>query len=241
MVKSGRDKKGSDVLARYVVICIAAAIISFSVIPILGLATQQTGDTVTVAVNAPEYVEGTFDAAIDVDSIVDFNSGQFDLSFDSRVLNVTDVNDGEINGEAVPIFMWSFVDTETVRVLVSMPMGKGVSGSGYLAEVEFEVKGKSGDKSNLNISNGLLVDIEAKEIEAVWHGAEVRISGEEQEPAPTPEEEAPLEEKTTPQPTAPPIPEEKPKPTPKPAVPGFEAIFAIAGILSIAYILQRRR
>ena len=74
MVKSGRDKKGSDVLARYVVICIAAAIISFSVIPILGLATQQTGDTVTVTVNAPEYVEGTFDAAIDVDSIVDFNS-----------------------------------------------------------------------------------------------------------------------------------------------------------------------
>jgi len=150
------------------------------------------------------------------------------------------VKDGEINGEAVPIFMWSFVDTETVRVLVSMPMGKGVSGTGCLAEVEFEVKGKSGDKSNLNISNGLLVDIEAKEIEAVWYGAGVRISGEE-EPALTPVEKAPLEEKTTPQPTAPPSPEEKPKTTPKPAVPGFEVILAIVGMLSIAYILQRRR
>ncbi len=137
--------------------------------------------------------------------------------------------------------MWSFVDTETVRVLVSMPMGKGVSGSGYLAEVEFEVKGKSGDKSNLNISNGLLVDIEAKEIEAVWYGAGVRIGGEEEEPALTPVEEAPPAEKTTPQPTAPPSPEEKPKPTPKPAVPGFEVILAIVGMLSIAYILQRRR
>jgi hypothetical protein len=190
-----------------------------------GIAAEQN---VQVAVNAPESVEGTFDAAIDVDSIMNFNSGQFDLSFDSSVVNVTDVKDGEINGEAVPIFMWSFVDTETVRVLVSMPMGKGVSGSGCLAEVEFEVKGRSGDKSNLDISNGLLVDTEAKEIEAVWYGGEVRISGEAEEPTPTPIEEAPPAEKTTPKPTAPPSPEEKPTLTPKPAVPGFEAVFAIA-------------
>jgi hypothetical protein len=109
-----------------------------------------------------------------------------------------------------------------------MPMGVDVSGSGCLAEVEFEVKGRSGDKSNLDISSGLLVDIEAKEIEAVWYGGEVRISGEEEEPAPTLIQEAPPEEKTTPKPTptAPPSPEEKP--TPKPAVPGFEAVFAIA-------------
>jgi PGF-CTERM protein len=49
----------------------------------------------------------------------------------------------------------------------------------------------------------------------------------------------------TPKPAATTSPEAKPKstptPTPKPAVPGFEAIFAIVGILSIAYILQRRR
>jgi PGF-CTERM protein len=203
-----------------------------------GIAAEQN---VQVAVNAPAQVEGTFDAAIDVDRIMDFNSGQFDLSFDSRVVNVTDVKDGEINGEAVPIFMWSFVDAETVRVLVSMPMGKGVSGSGCLAEVEFEVKGRNGDKSNLDISNGLLVDTEAKEIEAEWDGADVRISGEEKEPAPTPVEEAPPTEKTTPTPTAPPSPEEKPTSTPKPSVPGFEAVFAIIGMLSIAYILQRRR
>lgn len=202
-------------------IAIVCSMLLVALLP--GIVAEQN---VQVAVNAPAHVEGTFDASIGVDRIMDFNSGQFDLSFDFRVVNVTDVKDGEINGEAVPIFMWSFMDAETVRVLVGMPMGVYVSGSGCLAEVEFEVKGRSGDKSNLNISNGLLVDIEAKEIEAVWDGAEVRIGGEEEEPAPTPIQEAPPEEKPTP--TAPPSPEEKPTPTPKPAVSGFEAVFAIA-------------
>ena len=213
-----------------------AIVCSMLLVALPGIAAEQN---VQVAVNAPAQVEGTFDATIDVDRIMDFNSGQFDLSFDSSVVNVTDVKDGEINGEAVPIFMWSFMDAETVRVLVGMPMGVDVSGSGCLAEVEFEVKGRSGDKSNLNISSGLLVDIEAKEIEAVWYGGEVRISGEEEKPTPTPTEEAPPEEKTTPKPTAP--PEEKPTPTPKPAVPGFENILEIAVMSAIAYLLLRRR
>ena len=213
-----------------------AIVCSMLLVALPGIAAEQN---VQVAVNAPAQVEGTFDATIDVDRIMDFNSGQFDLSFDSRVVNVTDVKDGEINGEAVPIFMWSFMDAETVRVLVSMPMGVYVSGSGCLAEVEFEVKGRSGDKSNLDISNGLLVDIEAKEIEAVWYGGEVRIGGEEEEPAPTPIEEAPPEEKTTPKPTAPPSPEEKPTPTPKPAVPGFEAVFAIAVMTLFLFVKKK--
>jgi hypothetical protein len=215
---------------------VIALVCSMLLVALSGIAAAQN---VQVAVNAPEYVKGTFDASIGVDRIMNFNSGQFDLSFDSRVVNVTDVKEGKINGEAVPIFMWNFVDAETVRVLVSMPMGKGVSGSGCLAEVEFEVKGRNGDKSKLDISNGLLVDTEAKEIEAVWYGGEVKISGEEEEPAPTPIEEAPPAEKTTPKPTAP--PEEKPTSTPKPTAPGFEAIFAIAVMSTMAYILLRRK
>ena len=214
---------------RFALVEIAIAIVcSMLLVALQGIAAEQN---VQVAVNAPAQVEGTFDASIGVDRIMDFNSGQFDLSFDSRVVNVTDVKDGEINGEAVPIFMWGFTDAETVRVLVGMPMGVDVSGSGCLAEVEFEVKGRSGDKSNLDISNGLLVDTEAKEIEAVWYGGEVRISGEEEEPAPTPIEEAPPEEKTTPTPT----------PTPKPEVPGFKAIFAIAAMTLFLFYKKKTK
>jgi cell division septation protein DedD len=74
-------------------------------------------------------------------------------------VEVTDVTDGSINGETIPIFMWDFVDANTVQVLVMMPIGVGVSGSGHLAEVGFKVKGKEGDKSILDISNGKLCDI----------------------------------------------------------------------------------
>ncbi|MEM0203499.1 MAG: pectin acetylesterase-family hydrolase [Archaeoglobaceae archaeon] len=44
---------------------------------------------------------------------------------------------------------------------------------------------------------------------------------------------------TTPTPTA--TPTATPTPTPKPLIPGFEAIFAIAGLLAIAYLLRRRQ
>jgi hypothetical protein len=174
MSKRRKDKIERGVLIRGIVICIAVAAISLSLIP--GLAAQGTGDTVKVTVNAPAYVEETFNVTIEVDNVTEFNSGQFDLSFNSSVLNVTDVKDGEIDGEAVPIFIWNFVDVDTVRALVSMPMDVGVNGSGYLAEVEFEVKGKSEDKSNLDIS-GLLVDTEAKEIDASWYSDEVTVPG----------------------------------------------------------------
>jgi hypothetical protein len=156
MSKRRKDKIERGVLIRGIVICIAVAAISLSLIP--GLAAQGTGDTVKVTVNAPAYVEETFNVTIEVDNVTEFNSGQFDLSFNSSVLNVTDVKDGEIDGE------------------VSMPMDVGVNGSGYLAEVEFEVKGKSEDKSNLDIS-GLLVDTEAKEIDASWYSDEVTVPG----------------------------------------------------------------
>ena len=173
--KSRIDKIGKSVLARCAVICIVAAIISFSGIPVLGLAAVQAEDRVKVTVDAPEYVELTFDASIDVDNVTDLNSGQFDLSFDSSVVNVTEVKEGEIDGIAVPVFDWSFLDTDTVRVLVKLSGVEGASGTGYLAEVEFEVKGGCSEKSTLVISNGLLVNTEAEEIEAEWYGDEVTV------------------------------------------------------------------
>ena len=171
--KSGRGKKGRSVVARCVVFCIVAAIIGSLAIP--GLVAEQTSDTVTVTVNAPEYVEETFIVTIDVDNVTDLNSGQFDLSFNSSVVNITDVRGGEIEGKEVPIYMWSFKDSDRVRVISKLPGVEGASGSGYLAEIEFEVKGKSGEKSKLDVSRGVLRDTEAKEIDADWYDAEVTV------------------------------------------------------------------
>jgi len=172
-----KEKRGRSVLARCVVICIAATIIGSLAIPIPGLAAQQTEDNITVTVNAPEYVkEGeSFNVAIDVDNIADFNSAQFDLSFDSSVVSVTGVADGRLDGATIPVFMWRFMDKDRIRVILMISGAKGVSGSGYLAKINFEVVGKTGGRSVLDISNGLLVNNKAGEIPAAWIDDEVII------------------------------------------------------------------
>ena len=88
MSMSEKGKSGGSVLVKWIVICIVAGFIGSFGMP--ALAAQQAEDTVTVNVNAPAYVEETFNAAIDVDSVTGFNSGQFDPSFNSSVVNVTD-------------------------------------------------------------------------------------------------------------------------------------------------------
>jgi hypothetical protein len=173
MSKRRKDKIEKGVLVKGAVICIAIAAISFSLIP--GLTAQGTGDTVNVAVNAPEYVVGTFNASIDVDSVADFNSGQFDLSFDSSVVNVTDVTDGSLDGEAIPVSDWERLDNDTIRVILDVSGIAGVSGSGNLATICFAVVGETGAKSMLNISNGLLVNTDAEAIPAEWINGVVTV------------------------------------------------------------------
>ncbi|MEA3488168.1 MAG: cohesin domain-containing protein, partial [Euryarchaeota archaeon] len=132
---------------------------------------------VTVTVNAQVTVkEGeTFNATIDVTNITNFNSGQFELSFDSRIVNVTGVAGGSINGTAIPESTWNLLDANTVGVLASMPMGEGVNGSGYIATISFEVVGMAGDRSELSISAGRLADKEAENIAADWINDEVIV------------------------------------------------------------------
>ena len=173
MGKSKKDKTEKAVLVRGAVICIAIAAISFSLIP--GLAAQGTGATLNVTVNAPGYVEGTFDASIDVNSVADFNSGQFDLAFDSSVVNVTDVTDGSLDGEAIPVSDWERLDTDTIRVILDVSGIAGVNGSGNLATISFAGVGEVGAKSMLNISNGLLVNTDAEAILTEWINDEVTV------------------------------------------------------------------
>jgi hypothetical protein len=146
-----------------------------------------------VTVNAPEYVKegATFDVTIDVDSVTDFNFGMFDLSFDHHVMEVTDVTDGRIDDTKIPIPKRSYVfmDSDTIKVMPELSGYATVSGSGYLAKITFKVKGKEGDESVLDISNGELTKLVkgkeekkiAEEILANWTDAEVRVDVEEED------------------------------------------------------------
>ena len=167
---------------------------------------------VTVSVKAPEYVgEGeTFDVTIDVDSVTDFNSAQFDLSFDPSVVEVTDVTDGRIDDREIPIYYEGRIDSGTIKKVISgfpEEVDTKVSGAGYLAKISFDVIGEEGDECVLEISNGKLAkfvktakgrDVE-EEIPADWFVAEIEVGVEEEED----EEE---EEEPTPTPSTSPTP-----------------------------------
>ena len=142
---------------------------------------QDTPET-QVCVNAPDVVSGTFNVTIEVNNAVDLDSGQFDLSFDPSVVNVTDVYNGSIDGTAIPVGNWTVMHgtdnwdcDKLVRVVFDMPEVTGVSGSGHLVTIHFEVTGAAGDRSVLDISDGLLVNTGSGDIPAVWINDEVSV------------------------------------------------------------------
>ena len=135
--------------------------------------TQKT----QVCVNAPETVSGTFNATVAIYNVADLDSGQFDLSFDSSVVNVIGVDSGSIDGTTVPISDWRFMDADMIRVLFDLSGADTVTGSGSLATVNFEITGSVGDKSVLDISDGELFDLDTYSdgIPAIWNDCEVTI------------------------------------------------------------------
>jgi hypothetical protein len=129
-----------------------------------------------VRINSPDIVSDTFNVTIDIYNVADLDSGQFDLSFDSSVVNVTAVYDGNIGGTTVPIDAWNFTDADTIRVLFNLPGVDGISGSGQIATISFEMTGVVGGTSVLDLSDGrLLVDTESDEISALWFDSEMVI------------------------------------------------------------------
>ncbi|MEA1909121.1 MAG: cohesin domain-containing protein [Euryarchaeota archaeon] len=130
---------------------------------------------VPVKVNSPEVATDSFDATIEIENVADMNGGQFDLSFDTSVVNVTDVNAGSIDGTTVPLLNWRFIDSDTIRVLFMLAGADGVSGSGYVAKIGFEMAGSQGDSCVLDISNGNLADTSANKIPATWNDCDVAI------------------------------------------------------------------
>jgi hypothetical protein len=182
---SRRGSRLSKVGTAVFLLLVAIAFVSLAVAPVMA---QE--DVVTVTVNAPELVveKGTFEVTIDVDSITDFNTGLFDLTFDHKVVKVDDVTDGSIDDLAIPIGMWDDMDKGTIRVFFTVPEATGVSGSGYLAKISFNVKGDEGDECKLDIDNGLLGNITADEIPADWIDATIKIGkekGEEEQHPPS--------------------------------------------------------
>ncbi|MCD4808588.1 MAG: cohesin domain-containing protein, partial [Methanosarcinales archaeon] len=98
------------------IICTIGIIWMIVLIPATSAVAYQTN----VNVNAPEMVDGNFDVTMEVENVVDLDSGQFDLYFDPSAVNVTGIDDGNIDGTTIPIADWE-VSENKIRVLFNLP------------------------------------------------------------------------------------------------------------------------
>ena len=134
------------------------------------LTTCAAAHQTSVNVKAPGRVDSDFSVVIEIENVVNLDSGQFDLSFDPAVVNVTGVDYGDIGGTVIPIADWALTGENTIRVLFNLPGIDGVSGSGSLAAIHFETI-VPGD-CTMEISDGLLVNSMAEVVPASWDGVE---------------------------------------------------------------------
>jgi hypothetical protein len=195
---------------------VISTIIILSMVLVI-LATPAAASQTSVNVNAPERVDSDFSVVIEIENVIDLDSGQFDLYFDPAAVNVTDVDDGNIGGTAIPIADWA-VDKDKIKVLFNLPGIDGVSGSGSLATIHFETI-VPGDCA-MEISDGLLVNNMAEAMSASWDGVEIIVPETATRTASETETSIPAD-----------VTESKSS--------GFGAVFAI-GVLAAAYLMFRR-
>jgi hypothetical protein len=159
-------------------------IIQFILITVVLMSTSVSADDaeVDVTVNAPEYVSDDFEVTIDITNVSDLNGAQFDLVYDPDVIDVLDVESGNIDDIEIPISTWVHKDDDRIRVMIwkfdVVDVG-GLCGSGYLAKITFEIIGDTGDTSAIYISDEFTRKLsEAKgadDIPANWFGDTVTV------------------------------------------------------------------
>ena len=144
-------------------------------LPLLTLAAATT-----VSLDAPAEVApgADFVARVNISQVVNFDSANFDLSYDPSVIEVTDVTNGLIDGTEIPVDMWGFIppgEQGTIRVIENVPGVDGVTGEGYLAEIHFHVLGEACNSSELDLHRGKLSDNMAGDIAAEWIDGSVAV------------------------------------------------------------------
>ena len=232
------------------VLLLTAAIMLLFLFPITAHAQiEQDGDAiranitsateVTVSIDAPDEArpDSDFTADVNISGVVDFDSCNYDVSFDASVLRLDDVTSGLIGSTIIPVDLYTEISSGTYRIIQNVPGLTGVSGSGYLAVLHFHVIGSGGDSSTISLSNGMLANNLAEEIAATWTGASVRIATTASEDATPPAVVNSPPEATAPD-TAAPLPTE---PINWPVLWGVIGGVVVIGVIILSQALRRRR
>ena|GEM_PF-1592178 len=182
---------------------------------------------VAVSIDAPDEVaEGsTFTVYLEVGDVVDISSGQYMLTYDNTVIELTDLGNftgirkGDIWGPASIVVMADTCGPGCVQVVFYDAMAGATTGSGTLIEIDFDVLGAGGDTSYLDFSsnvafNGLFDDY-GDYIPATWADGSVHVTSTTTT-TPTPKPNGTPSPTDTPAPTATPTPNGTPSPTDTP-------------------------
>jgi len=142
---------------------------------------------VTVSISAPDDIaeDADFVARININQVTNFDATNYDVTYDSAILEVANASSGLIAGTTIPIDAWRVISPGKIRIIQDIPGLSGVSGSGYLAEIHFHVLGSAGSSSDIDLSNGVLSDNSANEIIATWTGYSVDVYSVTPTPTPT--------------------------------------------------------
>ena len=142
--------------------------------------------TVTVSIDAPAEVNpgGSFVADVTVDYVENFNSCGFDVTYDQTIITVTSVTGGEIDGHTVEVGPgdWSYIppgpDPGKIRVVTGVPgtPGPGVTGTGYIAQIHFNVLGSGCQTSTIHLERVGMYDYEANRIDTTTVDDSVHVS-----------------------------------------------------------------
>ena len=133
---------------------------------------------VTVAIDAPAGVaaDSDFTADVTISDVTDFDACQYDVTFDAAVLRLDDVTAGTINSTPIPVDIFNELVPGEFRVIQNVPGVTGASGSGILAVLHFHAIGSEGESSDIGLNDGVMSNVMAEAIEAVWLGDTVSIA-----------------------------------------------------------------
>ena len=140
-----------------------------------GTATSAEQATV-VSIDAPSNVTSgaNFAATVDVSQVTDFDSASYRVVFDSNGLTIVSIAAGSIGGAEIPI-IGTPSGSSPVTVAQNVPGTAGVTGSGSLITITFNVIGADGAESDIELTSLVLGDNTAQQIQTTLQSDSVTV------------------------------------------------------------------
>jgi hypothetical protein len=147
------------------------------------ITVTRTSLGVTVTVSAPAKVPANnyqFDVPVNLSQVSNFYGAQFDVLYDSTVLQYVSTTWGQIGSTPINgsgITQSNIITPGDIRFVIDMTnLSSGISGTGTILTLRFQVIGSIGKSSTINLANGILSDFNANAILATWVNGSVLVS-----------------------------------------------------------------